>query len=190
MSNLGKIIRTQVQLNGLAKGLPGTVGKLAVNFFKDNFRRQAFSGEDRWPERKPSDLPVVKYGRKKRRKGNRFVLVQTGVLRRSIRILYKSDSQVMVGTTLRYASVHNKGGVIKQSVQPTPRMVRFFWANHYAAKKAGDEEAAEKWKRRAISKKPINRTIRIPQRKFIGHSPRLNKQIILYITKGIISATR
>jgi hypothetical protein len=67
-------------------------------------------------------------------------------------------------------------------------MKKWFWANHYAAKKAGDEKAAEIWKRRALSSKPVTRSFKIPQRKFIGHSSRLNALIVNHITKSVKKA--
>lgn len=182
-SQLRKIAALQLKLNKLTSGMPRVVGQLAVNFFKDNFRRQAFSGERPWPARKEPSYPLAKFGRKQKKK--RALLVKSGALRRSIRVIDLGANYVVVGTTLPYAALHNQGGVVNQTILPTAKMKKWFWANHYAAKKAGDEKAAEAWKRRALSSKPLRRTIKIPQRKFIGHSPRLNAMIVNHMAKSI-----
>ncbi len=70
---------------------PRYVGNIAVNFYKDSFRRQGFidqGGVDQWKARKKTD----------KNKAKRSILVKSGRLRRSIRIIRTGLGYVVVGT--------------------------------------------------------------------------------------------
>lgn len=172
-NNLGKILKQQRELYGLQKRLPREVGQIAVNFTKDNFKRGAFSGERAWPPRKPQP------GRKER-KGRRALLVKTGALRRSIRVLKVGRNYVEIGSKLDYARIHNEGGTVTQTIKITPKMRKFFWAMYYQNGKD------EKWKAMALKKGSIRRTVSIPQRKFLGRSRRMDALIEQHIRKSLI----
>jgi phage gpG-like protein len=72
-SNIAKIAKLELDLKTQLTRIPVVVGNAAVNFSKDNFRRQAFSGEVAWQGRH--------FG------GRGAILVKSGDLRRSIRII-------------------------------------------------------------------------------------------------------
>lgn len=74
------------------------VGNEAKNFFQDNFKRQGFKDEkvNKWKKRKNKD-------------SGRAILVKTGALRRSIRVLSRGRNFLVVGSTKKYAAVHNEG---------------------------------------------------------------------------------
>lgn len=85
--------------------LPVIAGNEVVNFALDNFKKQGFQGDtfEPWKKRK---FPT-KWGIKT--KGGRALLVQSGRLRRSIRITQLSNAMVTVGSDVPYAKVHNEG---------------------------------------------------------------------------------
>lgn len=78
--------------------LPAILTQEAVNFFQENFRLQGFldSTVDKWKNRKKLD-------------SGRAILVKTGQLRRSIRKIHATPSRMVVGSTVKYAGVHNFG---------------------------------------------------------------------------------
>lgn len=79
------------------------MGVKAKNHFQANFRAQGFVdiGIDPWKQRKAQD---------KRNKKTRAILVQSGLLRRSIGILGMPGEKVIVGTRgVKYAKRHNEG---------------------------------------------------------------------------------
>lgn len=152
-------------LKAAVKQVPRAMGTASVNFFKDNFKRQGFSGEKAWLKRKDSDfLP-----QKKKASG---ILIRSGSLRRSIRIIERNSDSVRVGSTLPYAKIHNEGGTIIQ--RPTWRQRMYFSHISDELRKKGNHRAANKWAAMSIAKRL---TIKIPQRKFIGESPRLEAHI-------------
>lgn len=140
--------------------IPIIVGNEAVNFALDNFRRQAFLSytSEPWPARK-----VVKGDRRK----NRGLLVDTGRLRRSIRIVSVTQSSVTIGSDVPYAKAHNEGSRIGliQSVKGFTR-------------KSGVEVKAHTRK--------VNQNI--PRRRFIGNSPYLEARIKRVVTAELMRA--
>lgn len=159
IKNANDILKMPAEYKAFKKGLPRFVGTLAVNFFKENFTRQGFADEPfvKWKGRKQ----YIKEGAK----GTRAILIKTGALRRSIRIVQTAANKVSVGTMLPYAQIHNEGGTIKQTV--TAKQRKFFWAMY--------KQTQNEMFMRSAKAKQI--TIIIPQRKFIGNSTGLNKRI-------------
>ncbi len=127
--------------------LPRIAGKMAVDEFRENFRRQGFrnNGITPWPDVRRRDKSSPWYGfqykgerrtsvryirdrktgktrrSKTQRKLNfsnaatrRGILIGPGAnLMNSISVRERSPSQVIVGTDLPYAEVHNEGGYIR-----------------------------------------------------------------------------
>ena len=134
-------------LKYIRNDLPRIAGKMAVDEFRENFRRQGFrnNGITPWPDvrRRDKSSPwdgfqykgerrtSVRYIRdrktgktrrsKTQRKLNfsnaatrRGILIGPGAnLMNSISVRERSPSQVIVGTDLPYAEVHNEGGYIR-----------------------------------------------------------------------------
>ena len=101
---------------------PGMLGNDAVNFFLDRFKEQAWLGTSREPWQKRKAFTA--WGKTPRNKG-RAILIDTGRLRRSIRITQVSQMTVTIGTDVPYAKAHNEGmrlGLI-QSVRSHTRKV-------------------------------------------------------------------
>lgn len=134
-------------LKYIRNDLPRIAGKMAVDEFRENFRRQGFrnNGITPWPDVRRRDKSSPWYGfqykgerrtsvryirdrktgktrrSKTQRKLNfsnaatrRGILIGPGAnLMNSISVREWSPSQVIVGTDLPYAEVHNEGGYIR-----------------------------------------------------------------------------
>ncbi|MEY3119353.1 MAG: hypothetical protein RIT30_1286 [Bacteroidota bacterium] len=160
------------------KSVPKVMGTASENFFKDNFKRQGFSGESAWIKRKDSDFLT----KKKRESG---ILIKTGSLRRSIRIIEKTANGVRVGSTLPYAEIHNNGGTIIQ--KPTWRQRMFFSHQSDKLRLLGNHKAANKWAAMSTAKRLV---IPIPQRKFIGDSKRLQAHIKYVLERELFESLK
>lgn len=89
----------------LRERLPGMVGEEARGFFLDKYRKGGFE-DDRfvpWVARK------TRSGKAGKRDAGRALLVQSGRLRRSIRVLSTGPGYVVVGSDVFYAKFHNEG---------------------------------------------------------------------------------
>ena len=143
---------------------PRFVGNLAVNFYKDSFRRQGFIQENRLEKWEPRKNPDKK-GRR------RAILVKYGALRRSIRVIRSGLGYVVVGTDMAYAQIHNKGGVIRAT-----QRVSSFRRKAYTRKWKGKRQRISASQVKAHSRR-VNTTI--PQRQLIGPSAFLNRRIAM-----------
>ena len=149
--------------------LPRIVGRIAVNFYKDSFRRGGFIDEryERWPQRKVKD----------KRSGRRALLVKSGRLRRSIRIVNTTTRSVTVGTDVPYAEIHNTGGTISGSTR-----VR---AHKRKAHKRRYKGRTVRVPETTVKSHSRNFSHTIPQRKFIGRSRLLEKRIMKLVQKNV-----
>lgn len=101
------------------RNLPPILGNEVVNFAHDNFDRQSFNGIA-WQKRKNP----TKWG--KRDDEGWSLLIQTGKLRRSIRVSQILQDRVIItagGADVPYAKAHNEGvsGMVEQNVKPFTR---------------------------------------------------------------------
>jgi len=146
--------------------MPLLIGNITENHFKDGFVKGGGSTDENiggWKKRK-----FLKYTRKGKvsSTNNSAILVNSGKLKRSIRIIKKNWKEIIVGSRgLRYASIHNRGGVIKQVL--TNKQIAFFGFMYGYTKQDYFLKMA---KSRTI-------TIDIPKRQFIGNSRVLSKKI-------------
>lgn len=165
--------REQIALQQVFRNLPTWAGNAALNLFKDSWRRQGFIDQrfERWPKRR-NDADG---------KG-RAVLMQSGALRRSLR-LRTGDTWFEISTDVPYARAHNEGETIEQTV--TPRQRRFFWAMHAKARRTGDGPQAAMWRAFALSQKL---TIKMPKRQFMGRSRLLERRIGMHVERAVEAA--
>ena len=160
--------------------LPRAVGVMAVNHFKDNFRRSGFvnGGLHPWQKtkRQMGDSPGV---------DSRWGPLTSGRnhLMSSIES-HPGVGQVTISNPVPYASIHNEGGNITTHPAVTPKMRKFAWAMTYSIAGVDGKlpkelpREAERWRGLALTKKSrITINAHIPQRKFIGDSIELNKKI-------------
>lgn len=122
------------------------VDSYLVSYFKSCFDTKSFGGVP-W---KPSKM-------------NSNTMVDSGELKRSIHTISKSPTEIVIGSDLPYASIHNDGGTIRV----TDKMRKFFWAKFYST---GDGA----WKGMALTKKTH---ITIPQRQYIGYNMEMQMEI-------------
>ena len=92
-------LQQRIQQTVLA--LPAKLGTAAVNWTVDSFQYQAWRGSapEAWKPRSP----------KAKRNISRAILISTGNLRRSIRIMSLNGGSVTIGSSLPYAAAHNNG---------------------------------------------------------------------------------
>ena len=168
-----KKLKTEID-NFVANTAPTIVGKNAVDYFKENFRKGAFDGK-KWkaPLRldENGQFASQKYGP---------LLSATDELMNSI--TYQAlPGKVIISTDKVYARIHNEGGTI--TVPVTEKMRKFAWAKHYETK-----QKESKWKWMALTQKESLK-INMPRRQFIGVTPELTdileKKLSDYLTKII-----
>lgn len=99
--------------------LPARVATLAVNFSKERFVKQNWhdSSEKPWEKR---------HGRRRGgdKRQNGAVLVDSGRLKRSIRVISANKERIIIGTDVPYAEIHNEGFDGQQNVRAHQRRSR------------------------------------------------------------------
>jgi phage gpG-like protein len=170
-------IRTK--LHQRLAALPHKVGAVVIAHTNDAFRDGGFTDEafEPWEPRKAN---------KKKNEG-RAILVQSGRLRRSIRIISATADSVIVGTDVPYAQVHNEGGNISHLASNA--------ILNYTKDKKGKLHLArvrtitQQRKIDTIRRASIaSHTSKMPQRKFLGNSHTQTKEIELLIHYEISKA--
>lgn len=153
---------------------PVMLGNDAVNFFKDSFKKQGWLGNsfEPWKPRKT----VTKWGKTKRNKG-RAILVDTGRLRRSIRLIKASNLTAVIGTDVPYARAHNEG-VRLGEIQQVKAHERFTYKKQRLVKPS------------KVMAHVRNINQNIPQRQFMGNSPYLTKQLQRRLTAELMKSLR
>jgi hypothetical protein len=165
--------------------LPIKAGNLAVNHFKENFRKGGYRDGGFTPWKITQ----------RQQSGGRGAASQYGPLLSGRNHLMNSlrympePGRVTVLNDLVYARIHNEGGDISHTV--TPKMRRFAWARYFSdagiargddtrTKKQKEEDATEeakRWKGLALTKKTTIRQT-IPQRQFMGKGKEIAGKIL------------
>lgn len=174
----------------VVRHLPQMAATLAVGFSKDRFRAQNWADTSResWKARSTNT-----WGRKERT--GRAILVDSGRLRRSIRVIHVDENSAIIGTDVPYARIHNEGysGTVKQNV-------RAYSYSRYGKQKRGtgiysiktrkERTRTVRVKTGDIRVKAHTRTItqKIPRRQYIGQSALLNRRIERMMTNEIKNA--
>ena len=179
-------------------GLPQQIGMLAVNFSKQRFVAQAWhdTAVEPWEKRKRP-----RRGGKKRQQG--AVLVDSGRLKRSIRIVAVTPTSVTIGTDVPYAQIHNDGYKGTQQVKAHTENVK----GHTENVKEHKRNQKVKYKNGKTKTKIVNvkahirhvkahirhvkahpRNMNMPRRRFLGESAELERQITEFILGEIQSA--
>lgn len=167
--------------------LPVVAGNEVVNFALDNFKRQGFLGDTLQPW-KPRKNPN-KWGQTPKR-NSRALLVDTGKLRRSIRIVRSNLEEVVIGSDVPYAKAHNEGvrlGEIQQVKQHIRKLNRVAGASSLKSKRAKKVNYKLDVEVKAHKRK-INQNI--PARPFLGQSQYLNKQLARVVGAEILKALK
>jgi phage gpG-like protein len=179
----------QRRFQSVATRLPVIAGNEVVNFALDNFKRQGFLGNSfqPWKARKNP----TKWGQKPKRNG-RAILIDTGRLRRSIRIVRSNWDEVVVGSDVPYAKAHNEGvrlGEIQQVKSFTRKVTTLGVVKTVARKnstgiKFGRKETGTTTV--AAHTRRINQNI--PARPFLANSPYLNLRLQRIVAAEIMKA--
>jgi len=164
--------------------LPQQIGTLAVNFSKQRFVEQNWhdTAPEPWTPRRH-----LRRGGKRRQNG--AILVDSGRLKRSIRIVAVTPTSVTIGTDVPYAQIHNDGFNGSQSVRAHTQRVK----EHQRKQKVKGKKG--KWKTKKVTVKAHTRNIKahtrnmkMPRRRFLGSSAELEKQIMELIMSEINAA--
>lgn len=153
----------------IKRAAPQIIAETATEYYKERFRKKDWEGVA-WPKVKQPNP-------------HGSLMVRSGALLSTVRPTLVTSREVRIGAgspRVPYAKIHNEGGTITQT--PTAKQRRFFWAMEHKdnpdtwdANGKLDISKTGKWGNMARAKQ-LN--ITIPQRRFMGHSPRLNDKIL------------
>jgi phage gpG-like protein len=171
------------------KKLPNELAAISVRFTKERFRDQA------WMDRTRNEWPARKRRRPGTKKRSQTLLVDTGRLKRSIRKIHASRKYIMIGTDVPYASIHNEGGTIDETVT-VKKHKRKINKNHRVRKTSLRTRKTRTTTERITvgtttvesHKRKMNTTI--PQRQFVGNSHALNVRLINHSKKRFDEALK
>lgn len=153
-----------ITLDNITKALnsmPTRLATLAVAFSKERFVQQNWidSSVEAWRPRSRK-----RRGGKRRQRG--AVLVDSGRLKRSIRVISVSKNKIVIGTDVPYAQTHNDGVNTMVTVKSHSR------------KRNGKTCQVREYSRR----------MSMPQRRFLGDSQELSARLEKLIISEIINA--
>lgn len=152
--------------------LPVKVGRAVRDSVRENFRKGGFYGNP-WQAPLRTQLGIGGPGYGPLLSGTNHLMMSTDYI--------PSEGRVIIQNTLVYAPIHNDGG----SITVTSKMKRFFWAQHYKAKKGNEELSPEAlfWRNMAIKK--VGSQIKIVQRQFLGDHPEVNRIVSDIVKKEL-----
>lgn len=168
--------------------LPKMAGNIAINFALDNFKNQSFLGETLQPWR-PRKTPN-KWGQTPPR-NNRKILVDTGRLRRSIRIVSSTHNMVTIGSDVPYAKAHNDGvrlGEIQKVSSHTRKLNGIATIQSIKTKRSRKVKVQTGETTVKAHTRRINQNI--PARPFLKDSPYLRAKLERTIAAEILKITR
>ena len=159
-----KIQMAQVKLQKTLTAFITVMGTDAKNHFVKSFRNQGFEDDSiqRWQPRKNEISGGIARVRRKSL-GSRAILVKTGDLRRSVRVISKSYRSIVVGSDLPYAQIHNDG------------------------KRTGYAYVKPHKRSDGSNVSGFSRKLRMPKRQFIGHSNKLIRQLRAKLDSRIVN---
>ncbi|PCH69406.1 MAG: hypothetical protein COC06_07625 [Bacteroidales bacterium] len=152
--------------------LPKMAGVVAVNFFKNRFRTQDWIDNTSHPWE----------GRKRKSSTKRGILVNSGRLKRSIRITRSTYNSIWIGTDVPYAQIHNEGGRVKGTARVSAHNRKAF-----TRRRKGRKETVQAHAVKAHARK-VN--FIMPRRQFMGTSAVLDKKIERTLTAEIMRALK
>ena len=157
--------------------LPVKVGRAVRDSVRENFRKGGFYGQP-WTPPMRTSLGFDGPGYGPMLSGTNHLMMSTDYI--------PEPGRVTIQNTLVYAEIHNEGG----EITVTKRMKSYFWSQYYkrglvgslyaqAKGKKNQEKAdtfnkeAEFW--RAMALKKVGSKVKIPQRKFLGEHPEVER---------------
>lgn len=185
-----KIQMAQVKLQKSLTAFITVMGTDAKNHFVKSFRNQGFTDENlrRWKARKGEiSGGIAKVSKKS--KGSRAILVKSGDLRRSIRVVNKTINKVVLGSDLPYAQLHNDGGIVYRRAhkRTATRTIRIRGGySGLGSEKGRGKKMQIMGERHNVSAS----SFKMPKRQFIGHSRKLIDQLRMKLDKRIQNVFR
>lgn len=162
--------------------LPIKVGDTAVLFSKQRFREQSWVdyATEPWKRRKTGA----------KRNTGRAILMSTGRLRRSIRIMRTTRDSVTIGSDVPYARVHNEGfmGIVGVKGHTRTKWVKTKIETGKLTPKGNKSMRTMTTAGGEYTVKAHNRKMNMPRRQFMGSSKVLDKQVTRLITAEIMKA--
>lgn len=148
-------LRLQKELGApLHKELMNQASITAVRFSKQRFVQK------NWV-----DKGMPKKWESRKRKDSGRVMVKSGRLKRSIRVVHQRTMSVLIGTDVPYAQIHNEGGIIQERVS-----VKSHSRKRSERQRKGSGDIKVKAHTRMMN-------TRIPPRQFLGSSQALANKI-------------
>jgi phage gpG-like protein len=170
----------QTDFKRLLLTIPPQMGTIAVNFFKTRFLAQAWTDEaaSPWPARKPN-----------KKNNGRGILIKSGRLRNSPRIMNVTSGSVTVGTDVPYAEVHNEGfqGSVNVKKHTRNRFTKsaVYSTEIFNVRTHNGRRSTIKSISGSSEVKAHTRYMNMPQRKFIGDSKLLRHKLEQLIEKKL-----
>jgi phage gpG-like protein len=174
--DLGKAVR-KVMLTA-----PLKIGEVVVQFSNKRFE------EENWIDRRTETWPRRQPGTKRDR--GRRLLVDTGRLRRSIRIQRTTEDQVVIGTDVPYASAHNDGFRGTVTVKAHTRKKYGKKKEQYTTRTGKERSRTVQFETGQTEVKSHSRRMNLPRRRFLGESEQQNKQIVRMLAAELNRALR
>lgn len=167
MHNAKIISQKAKELQAEFNKLPGQAKTLGLQFFISRFRAQGWRDDTfkPWAPRK----------RKDKRRPGRAILMDRGRLRNSIRGQV-SGHDVIFGTDVPYAKIHNEGGSIQRHAR-SELFVRNRYKRGPKAKMFGGKGAFKRGTSPGRGLTFRSHEVRMPRRQFMGESSHLNELI-------------
>jgi len=168
-----KIQAAQIRLQKSMKAFVTVMGVEAKKHFVSSFRNQGFTDESfkRWQSRKGE---VSGFGVSKKSKGGRAILVKSGALRRSVKVLNKNYNSVTLGSSLPYAELHNDGGLIyRKAHKRTSSRTATVRGSAGFVNGVWKEGRGRKMKIMGERHNVSSSSFKMPKRQFIGESRKL-----------------
>lgn len=155
------------KLQKLKRNFPTMAGIEAVNFSKERFVRKNWLDRSpaAWKARKPSPEWHSEAQKKAAARGS--LMVKSGRLKRSIRVIKVTPNSVTIGTDVPYAEPHNEGAVINQVVN----------VKSFSRKRKGRSETVKAHRRK--------RKMTLPKRQFLGESAILLRRVERLVQREI-----
>jgi len=160
--------RFEQKMREATRRLPRRLAAEMLRYTDQRFREQGWDGKP-WRQRKPGA----------KNNTGRALLMNRGRLRRSVRITRITDTEIVQGSDVPYARIHNEGFNGSQNVKAHNRSLKFKaqYTDLTQKTKRG------KWKVRTAKGvyetkvKNFTRRMRMPRRQFMGDSPYLSRNL-------------
>lgn len=160
-----------LRVQAIQQKLPDIIGTEAINSATDNFRDESFFGE-KWKPRKD-------------KRNKRKLLIKSGTLHRSPRVIKSQPGLVIVGSDVPYAAIHNNGGAINRTAR-SETFVRNRYRTGAKGKMFGGMGAFRKGTTSGQGHTYKSYVINMPQRQFIGAHPQLLNRLKRIIQQEVL----